>query len=121
MRYLLDTNIISNLIKPSPSESLIAWMAAQLDDDLYISSFLRFHWRLSGQGRRPETHPDAKRGNCERRQSSLRKEHSCERAAEIDAMQDHPMSKVRARYFCAIDKLMDVQIVLPSAAELGSL
>jgi predicted nucleic acid-binding protein len=38
MRYLLDTNIISNITKPSPSMSLIAWMEEQVDDDLYISS-----------------------------------------------------------------------------------
>jgi predicted nucleic acid-binding protein len=38
MRYLLDTNVISNITKSSPSESLLAWMAAQNDDDLYISS-----------------------------------------------------------------------------------
>jgi toxin FitB len=37
-RYLLDTNIISNVIKPQPSEPLIAWMAAQRDDDLFIAS-----------------------------------------------------------------------------------
>ncbi len=37
-RYLLDTNIISNVIKPQPSESLIAWMAAQRDEDLFIAS-----------------------------------------------------------------------------------
>jgi toxin FitB len=39
MRYLLDTNIISDIVKPSPSESLMAWMAEQNDDDLFISSF----------------------------------------------------------------------------------
>ena len=38
MRYLLDTNIISNIAKASPSESLLEWMAQQDDDDLYISS-----------------------------------------------------------------------------------
>jgi predicted nucleic acid-binding protein len=37
-RYLLDTNIISNVTKPIPSEALIAWMAEQADDDLFISS-----------------------------------------------------------------------------------
>jgi len=37
-RYLLDTNIISNVTKPAPSESLIEWMIAQSDDDLFISS-----------------------------------------------------------------------------------
>lgn len=37
-RYLLDTNIISNIVKPSPSESLLAWMAEQNDEDLFISA-----------------------------------------------------------------------------------
>jgi predicted nucleic acid-binding protein len=36
--YLLDTNILSNLIKPAPSEPLVAWMAEQADEDLYIAS-----------------------------------------------------------------------------------
>jgi predicted nucleic acid-binding protein len=38
MRYLLDTNIISDLVRPSPSESLMVWMAEQDDEDLFISS-----------------------------------------------------------------------------------
>jgi predicted nucleic acid-binding protein len=38
MRYLLDTNIISNVVKPSPSASLVAWMGEQSDEDLFISS-----------------------------------------------------------------------------------
>ena len=37
-RHLLDTNIISNATKPSPSEALVLWMAGQADDDLFISS-----------------------------------------------------------------------------------
>lgn len=37
-RYLLDTNIISNVIKPRPSESLLAWLAVQQDEDLFIAS-----------------------------------------------------------------------------------
>tara|TARA_B100000965_G_scaffold302954_1_gene261634 strand:+ start:109 stop:540 length:432 start_codon:yes stop_codon:yes gene_type:complete len=37
-RYLLDTNIISNVVKPEPSELLLAWWAEQRDDDLFISS-----------------------------------------------------------------------------------
>jgi predicted nucleic acid-binding protein len=37
-RYLLDTNIISHITKPSPSESLVTWMAGQTDDDLFIAS-----------------------------------------------------------------------------------
>lgn len=37
-RYLLDTNIISNITKPVPSESLLGWMAEQIDEDLFISA-----------------------------------------------------------------------------------
>lgn len=37
-RYLLDTNIISNVTKPTPSDSLVAWMVEQADEDLFISS-----------------------------------------------------------------------------------
>jgi len=37
-RYLLDTNIISNITKPAPSESLQAWMAERADEDLFIAS-----------------------------------------------------------------------------------
>jgi toxin FitB len=37
-RYLLDTNIISNVVKPKPSDSLMAWLAEQRDEDLFISS-----------------------------------------------------------------------------------
>jgi predicted nucleic acid-binding protein len=38
MRYLLDTNILSNITKPEPSVELMAWMADQTDEDLYIAS-----------------------------------------------------------------------------------
>jgi predicted nucleic acid-binding protein len=38
MRYLLDTNILSNITKPTPSASLIAWMAERVDQDLFIAS-----------------------------------------------------------------------------------
>lgn len=38
MRYLLDTNILSNIVKPAPSASLMNWMAEQSDDDLFIAS-----------------------------------------------------------------------------------
>ncbi|CCG09598.1 type II toxin-antitoxin system VapC family toxin [Pararhodospirillum photometricum] len=38
MRYLLDTNIISDIAKPAPSESLLAWMGEQNDEDLFIAS-----------------------------------------------------------------------------------
>jgi hypothetical protein len=38
MRYLLDTNIISDIAKPVPSDKLIAWMSARADDELFIAS-----------------------------------------------------------------------------------
>jgi toxin FitB len=38
IRYLLDTNILSNITKPTPSEPLIAWMADRADQDLFIAS-----------------------------------------------------------------------------------
>ena len=37
-KSLLDTNIISNVTKPAPSENLVVWMAEQADEDLFISS-----------------------------------------------------------------------------------
>ncbi|HUB51558.1 MAG TPA: type II toxin-antitoxin system VapC family toxin [Terracidiphilus sp.] len=37
-RYLLDTNIISDAIKPAPSPSLSAWMLQQVAEDLFIAS-----------------------------------------------------------------------------------
>jgi len=37
-RYLLDTNIISNIVKPQPAEPLLDWWAAQSDDNLFITS-----------------------------------------------------------------------------------
>jgi len=38
MRYLLDTNILSNVIRPAPSEALLTWMSGQTDTDLFIAS-----------------------------------------------------------------------------------
>lgn len=37
-RYLLDTNILSNVTKPGPSERLITWLSEQADEDLFIAS-----------------------------------------------------------------------------------
>jgi toxin FitB len=37
-RFLLDTNIISNVTKPTPSAPLMAWMAEQTDESLFISA-----------------------------------------------------------------------------------
>ena len=37
-RYLLDTNIISNITKPTPSKPLLEWISEQRDQDLFITS-----------------------------------------------------------------------------------
>jgi toxin FitB len=37
-RYLLDTNIISDATRPRPSALLMEWLAAQADEDLFIST-----------------------------------------------------------------------------------
>lgn len=37
-RYLLDTNIVSNLVRPHPTPSLLDWMAEQNDNRLFIAS-----------------------------------------------------------------------------------
>ena len=37
-RYLLDTNIISNVTRRDPSAALTAWMAEQPDEELFISA-----------------------------------------------------------------------------------
>jgi toxin FitB len=39
VRYLLDTNIISELAKPEPSEALLDWMGERLDSELFISAW----------------------------------------------------------------------------------
>jgi hypothetical protein len=45
-RYLLDTNILSDPTKPTPSHLLRAWFAEQSEDDLFIASLsLAEVWR----------------------------------------------------------------------------
>jgi len=38
MRYLPDTNIISNILKQPSSAAMTAWMFEQTDDALFIAS-----------------------------------------------------------------------------------
>ena len=35
---LLDTNVVSELMRPAPSEAVLAWFAAQEAHDLYLSA-----------------------------------------------------------------------------------
>src|ERR1700752_82366 len=36
-RYLLDTNVVSELRKPRPHGSVVAWLTSQSEEQLYIS------------------------------------------------------------------------------------
>lgn len=37
MTYLLDTCVVSELLKPRPSRTVTAWLAAQREEDLHLS------------------------------------------------------------------------------------
>lgn len=37
-RYFLDTTILSNIVRPQPSQSLLDWWAGQRDEDLFIAT-----------------------------------------------------------------------------------
>jgi predicted nucleic acid-binding protein len=37
VRYLLDTNVISEWVKPAPDQGVVAWLAAADEDSLYLS------------------------------------------------------------------------------------
>lgn len=38
VQYLLDTNVVSEAVKPHPSPNLLEWLGAQPDEMLYIST-----------------------------------------------------------------------------------
>jgi len=38
MGYVLDTNVVSNVVRPEPAPALLAWLAQQDDDDLFVAS-----------------------------------------------------------------------------------
>ena len=38
-RYLLDTNIVSDALKPRPNPDITAWIESQVSTDLFISTF----------------------------------------------------------------------------------
>ena len=56
MRYLLDTNVISEWVKPAPDGGVVAWLAAADEDRLYLSvvafAEIRLGIELLPQGRR---------------------------------------------------------------------
>ena len=46
MKFLLDTNILSDIAKPAPSPSLLAWMEEREDQELHIASLTVAEIRL---------------------------------------------------------------------------
>ena len=45
-RYLLDTNVVSDALKPRPLPAVTQWLEAQADEDLFIATFtLAEMWR----------------------------------------------------------------------------
>lgn len=58
-RYLLDTNVVSEAMHQRPAPQPLAWLAAQEDDDLFISAItlgeLRRGALLLGDGRKRRT------------------------------------------------------------------
>ena len=38
MAFLLDTNIVSETVKPKPEERVLEWLAAQKPDELYLAA-----------------------------------------------------------------------------------
>lgn len=40
MRYLLDTCVLSELVKPVPSPAVLAWINARSDTDLFVSAMV---------------------------------------------------------------------------------
>ncbi|RBP09170.1 hypothetical protein DFR50_1227 [Roseiarcus fermentans] len=45
-RFVLDTNVISNVVKPEPSQALLDWWAGRRDEDLFIASLTVAEIRL---------------------------------------------------------------------------
>jgi len=37
LKYLLDTCVISELIKPQPNQSVVEWLNSQNEEDIYLS------------------------------------------------------------------------------------
>ncbi|WP_038248293.1 type II toxin-antitoxin system VapC family toxin [Ghiorsea bivora] len=56
MSYLLDTNVLSELVRPKPSESVLAWFADVPDESLFISALTIGEIRKGVEGV-----PDARR------------------------------------------------------------
>ena len=44
--FLLDTNILSELIKPKPEPRVLHWIAATDENLLFLSILKRFRWGL---------------------------------------------------------------------------
>ena len=56
MTYLLDTNVVSEWVKPRPNDNVIAWLAEASEDEIFISvctfAELRFGVASMARGKR---------------------------------------------------------------------
>jgi predicted nucleic acid-binding protein len=56
MKYLLDTNVISEWTKPQPNENLVRWIGLVPEDDVYISVItlaeIQFGLKLLPEGKK---------------------------------------------------------------------
>jgi predicted nucleic acid-binding protein len=66
MRLLLDTNVLSEILRSTPDAAVLAWFATQRDDELFVSAVTQAEMflgaRLLPAGRRRERLQDALRG-----------------------------------------------------------
>lgn len=58
MKYLLDTCVISEIVKTKPKEKVLAWLSSQADVDLYLSVVTIGEIRKGIEAARP-TNPEA--------------------------------------------------------------
>ena len=53
MTYLLDTNVVSEWVKPRPNGNVIAWLAEASEDEIFISvcTFAELHFGVASMAR----------------------------------------------------------------------
>jgi predicted nucleic acid-binding protein len=66
MSVLLDTNVLSEILRSAPDPAVLAWFATQRDDDLFVSAVTQAEMflgaRLLPEGQRRHRLQDALRG-----------------------------------------------------------
>src|SRR5580692_127633 len=55
-RYLLDTNVVSELRKPRPHGGVVAWLNHQEEDELFLSAVTMENYKQGLSGRAAKIH-----------------------------------------------------------------